>query len=132
MLNIIFKYIVIILALLIAGVLIQGLNIVGERDLYNALIFSDWNSLLLFANWSNILMLGILFSITEYIILPILRFITFPINFFTFGLFYFLLSIFAIKAIEYIVPDRLQISGFWSIVFFSLILSMFVSFAKRD
>lgn len=112
MLNIIFKYIVIILALLIAGVLIQGLNIVGERDLYNALIFSDWNSLLLFANWSNILMLGILFSITEYIILPILRFITFPINFFTFGLFYFLLSIFAIKAIEYIVPDRLQISGF--------------------
>ena len=132
MLDLLFKYIVMIIALLISGVLIHGLNIVGESNLYDALIFSDWDSLLLFDNWSNILMLGILFSITEYIILPILRFITFPINFFTFGFFYFLLSILAIKAIEYIAPDRFQISGFWSIVFFSLILSMSVSFAKRD
>ena len=127
--SIIVKYILMLIALLVGDFFLSGIRVLGTDELYQALRVLDFNNIFVFENWRNLLIIAFILFIIQFVIMPILRFITFPINFLTLGIFYFLLSIASIKALSYLTGDFI-IESWTSLIIFSVIVSFFVTISK--
>ena len=127
--SIIVKYILMLIALLVGDFFLSGIRVLGTDELYQALRVLDFNNIFVFENWRNLLIIAFILFIIQFVIMPILRFITFPINFLTLGIFYFLLSISSIKALSYLTGDFI-IESWTSLIIFSVIVSFFVTISK--
>jgi len=81
------------------------------------------------------LIVAIVLGLLKVFIRPIIIFLTFPITLVTLGLFLFVINTILILITDYFV-DGFQVSGFWSALIFSLLLSgvqsILYSFLKKE
>lgn len=94
--------------------LIKGFWIVGQNKEY----------------WFNFIMTILVFYIFNFAIMPILKILTLPITFLSFGLFYFLLIVGSIKIIDKYI-DFFYIEGGLSLIAVSVMMAFTVSLAKN-
>ncbi len=72
------------------------------------------------------LFLVIILSLINLVIKPLVLFLTLPLNLLTLGLFTFVINALMISLAAYLTPG-FAVSGFWSALLFSLILSGVIS-----
>lgn len=100
------------------------MNIIIRWVLYSlAIVFIAWLIPgITISNFVTALFVSILIGLINSFLKPILLFITLPINFLTLGLFTLIINAFLFWFAGYIAPG-FEVSGFWSALFGSLILS---------
>ncbi|MDD3939957.1 MAG: phage holin family protein [Candidatus Pacebacteria bacterium] len=76
--------------------------------------YSDWIALLIFT---------VLLALVNFIVKPILKFFTWPINFLTLGLFHLVLNVLLIMLISYFTPGFV-LASFWQAAIFAIVLSL--------
>lgn len=76
------------------------------------------------------LVVAIVLGIVNAILRPLLLILTLPINVLTLGLFTFVLNALLVLMVSNIVPG-FAVDGFWSAVFFGLVLSLVNSVLHR-
>lgn len=72
------------------------------------------------------LFLVVILSLINLVIKPVILFLTLPLNLLTLGLFTFVINALMISLAAYLTPG-FSVAGFWSALFFSLILSIVIS-----
>lgn len=74
-------------------------------------------------DWKTLLLAGLILTIINLFIKPILRFVSLPFITLTFGLFSIIINMFVLWALVEIVPT-LQITGFWTYFWATIIISI--------
>lgn len=105
--NFLTKVLISTLAVLVTAALLPGVSI--ENNLVTAIL------------------VAIVISFLNAVIKPILVILTIPITFVTLGLFLLVINAAIILLADYLIKD-FQVAGFWSALFFSIILSLVNSF----
>jgi len=85
------------------------------------------------ANWKLFLLCGLVLSLINGIIKPLLKLISLPLIFVTFGLFSLVINIITIWLLTQIV-SQITIAGIWSLVWTTIIVSVvnwFVNFLTK-
>jgi uncharacterized membrane protein YvlD (DUF360 family) len=80
--------------------------------------------------WFNFIFTILIFYVFSFAILPVLKIITLPITFISFGLFYLVLIIGCVKLLDDYV-DIFVIEGPVSLIAVSAMVSIFISLAKN-
>lgn len=99
---------------LLIRILITALLVMGIAYLMKGVIVDEFTTALTVA-----IVLGLL----NFFVKPILVLFTFPITFFTFGLFMLVINAIMILLCDYFI-DGFRISSFWTAMLFSIILSL--------
>ena len=73
------------------------------------------------------LLVAVVLSLANLIIKPFLVFLTIPITIVTLGLFLLVINAVIILLVDYLIPTGFEVDGFWWVLAFSLILSLFNS-----
>ncbi len=72
---------------------------------------------------STAITVAIVLGLLNFFVKPILLFFTFPLTVLSFGLFYFVINALIILLCDHFV-DGFEVKGFWTALFFSIILSL--------
>lgn len=73
--------------------------------------------------WSPVLV-ALVLAILNRFVKPFLVLVTFPITVFTLGIFYLIINVLILYLAEWVVSPGFSIDGFWSALFFSIVLSI--------
>ncbi|WP_291868632.1 phage holin family protein [Maribacter sp.] len=86
-------------------------------------------------NYVTAIIVALVLSLLNFIVKPILIIFTLPVTILTFGLFLLFINAFIILLADYLI-DGFYVSGIWSALIFSLLLSILQSilftFLKED
>ncbi len=80
--------------------------------------------------WTAIV-LSLVLAVLNFLLKPILIILTLPITIFTFGFFLFVINALIIELASHFVRG-FEVRGFWSALFFSLLLSLLTSLLYKD
>lgn len=80
--------------------------------------------------WFNFALTVLLFYVFYFAIMPVLKILTLPITFISFGLFYFVLVFGCIRIIDKYV-DFFNVENSLSLIAFAVIMTTFASLAKN-
>jgi putative membrane protein len=95
--------------LLVRLLILWGINVL-------ALIVVDWMfSSVTIGRWGSLLFAGLILTVGNAIIKPILAILTLPLIIVTFGLAYFAINVLMLALAEWLTPD-FSIDGFWTYI----------------
>ena len=72
--------------------------------------------------WWALLVAGLVFTLANYLLKPVLTILSIPFIIVTLGIFYFLINVFMLYLTHWIVP-QFTIAGFWSAAGAAIIIS---------
>ena len=67
---------------------------------------------------------GVVISLVNMIVGGILRLFTFPLNWLTFGLISFIITVFMIRLSDSLLGARFEVDGFWNTALFAIAVSI--------
>ena len=79
------------------------------------------------ANWQAATIFLVVLALLNWTIVPIVKFLTFPLNFLTLGIVFGLINLLALSLTEYLVDGFTVSGGFWSKFFTYLIIALGLS-----
>jgi len=109
--KLLFRWAILALAMWIATLVVPGITVNGGVTTY--------------------LWVALLFGLINSIFGSIIKVLTFPVSIVTFGLFVFVINA-AMLALTARWSDKLDVTGFWSALFASLIISAITTIAKSS
>jgi putative membrane protein len=74
------------------------------------------------SDWWALLIAGLVFTIVNFFVKPVLAILSIPFIIVTFGIFYFLINVFMLYLTHWIVP-QFTIASFWWAAFAAIIIS---------
>lgn len=75
------------------------------------------------ANFGWAIVAGLIIGLVNSVIGSILRFFTFPLNWLTFGLVSFIITILMIQLSSSILGDKFIVTGFWNAALFAIVVA---------
>ncbi|NGF55623.1 phage holin family protein [Parapedobacter sp. SGR-10] len=78
---------------------------------------------------------GLVIGLVNAIVGGILRVLTFPLNWLTFGLISFIITVLMIMLADWLMGTKFEVNGFWNATLFAIvvaILEMLIGSIKRD
>ena len=109
--KLLFRWAILALSMWIATLVVPGITVNGGVTTY--------------------LWVALLFGLINSIFGSIIKVLTFPVSIVTFGLFVFVINA-AMLALTARWSDKLDVTGFWSALFASLIISAITTIAKSS
>jgi len=100
-------------------ILLTALAVVILADILPGILIED--------NYMTAIVVAIIIALLNMFVRPLLIFFTLPATLFTFGLFLFVINAIIILMAGKLV-DGFYVSGFWTALIFSILLSFFRSF----
>ena len=76
-----------------------------------------------YAGWTAILVFTLILTIINLIVKPIIKFLTWPINFLTLGLFHLILNVLFLMLASNLTPGFI-LTGFWQAALFGIVLTI--------
>ncbi len=76
------------------------------------------------ANFGWAIVTGLVISLVNTLIGSILRLFTFPINWLTFGLVSFIITVLMIQLSDTILGNKFEVSGFWNAALFAIVVAV--------
>lgn len=119
--NFIVKLLISTFAVLITAYFLDGVTI-GNNQFYTS-SYPELNKFL------TALLVAMVLSFLNTIVKPILTILSMPITFFTLGLFLLVINALIILFADKLV-DGFKVNGFWTALWFSLVLSLVTSFLE--
>ena len=119
--NFIVKLLISTFAVLITAYFLDGVTI-GNNQFYTS-SYPELNKFL------TALLVSMVLSFLNTIVKPILTILSLPITFFTLGLFLLVINALIILFADKLV-DGFRVDGFWTALWFSLVLSLVTSFLE--
>ena len=109
--KLLFRWAILALSMWVATLVVPGITVNGGVTTY--------------------LWVALLFGLVNSIFGSIIKVLTFPVSIVTFGLFVFVINA-AMLALTARWSDKLDVTGFWSALFASLIISAITTIAKSS
>ena len=109
--KLLFRWAILALSMWVATLVVPGITVNGGITTY--------------------LWVALLFGLVNSIFGSIIKVLTFPVSIVTFGLFVFVINA-AMLALTARWSDKLDVTGFWSALFASLIISAITTIAKSS
>jgi len=109
--KLLFRWAILALSMWVATLVVPGITVNGGVTTY--------------------LWVALLFGLINSIFGSIIKVLTFPVSIVTFGLFFFVINA-AMLALTARWSDKLDVTGFWSALFASLIISAITTIAKSS
>ena len=109
--KVLFRWAILALSMWVATLVVPGITVNGGVTTY--------------------LWVALLFGLINSIFGSIIKVLTFPVSIVTFGLFVFVINA-AMLALTARWSDKLDVTGFWSALFASLIISAITTIAKSS
>lgn len=76
-----------------------------------------------YSGWTAILVFTFILTIINLIVKPIIKFLTWPINFLTLGLFHLVLNVLFLMLASNLTPG-FSLTGFWQAAIFGIVLTI--------
>lgn len=70
------------------------------------------------------LLVAVILSLLNRIVKPVIVLLTLPITVLTLGIFYLVINVMMVYLASYLLGDGFQVAGFFSALFFSIVLSI--------